>query len=72
MIISPMTPVLSHLQERHRGVSISRSIAIVGAGQAGLQLGIGLLEKAFAVTLVAERSAKWGVTFNKGQYGSEW
>lgn len=36
---------------------MTRSIAIVGAGQAGLQLGIGLLEKGFAVTLVADRSA---------------
>ena len=36
---------------------MARSIAVVGAGQAGLQLGIGLLEKSFAVTLVAERSA---------------
>jgi flavin-dependent dehydrogenase len=36
---------------------MTRRIAIVGAGQAGLQLGIGLLEKGFAVTLVAERSA---------------
>lgn len=36
---------------------MARSIAVVGAGQAGLQLGIGLLEKGFAVTLVAVRSA---------------
>jgi 2-polyprenyl-6-methoxyphenol hydroxylase-like FAD-dependent oxidoreductase len=51
---------------------MSRRIAIVGAGQAGLPLGIGLLEKGFAVTLGAKRSAEWVVTFNKGQYGSEW
>ncbi|HSK79429.1 MAG TPA: hypothetical protein VLQ45_23450, partial [Thermoanaerobaculia bacterium] len=36
---------------------MTRSIAVIGAGQAGLQLGIGLLEKGFAVTLVADRSA---------------
>jgi 2-polyprenyl-6-methoxyphenol hydroxylase-like FAD-dependent oxidoreductase len=34
-----------------------RKIAIVGAGQAGLQLGFGLLARGAAVTLVAERSA---------------
>ena len=34
-----------------------RTIAIVGAGQAGLQLGFGLLEQGCAVTLVADRSA---------------
>jgi hypothetical protein len=34
-----------------------RTIAIVGAGQAGLLLGFGLLAKGYAVTLVAERSA---------------
>ncbi len=34
-----------------------KSIAIVGAGQAGLQLGIGLLEKGFDVTLLSDRSA---------------
>jgi len=34
-----------------------RTIAIVGAGQAGLLLGFGLIEKGCAVTLVAERSA---------------
>jgi hypothetical protein len=34
-----------------------RSIAIVGAGQAGLLLGFGLIEKRCAVTLVVERSA---------------
>ncbi|MFD0413886.1 styrene monooxygenase/indole monooxygenase family protein [Streptomyces sp. NPDC127108] len=32
-----------------------RGIAIVGAGQAGLQLGLGLLEAGYEVTLVAER-----------------
>ncbi|MGA4843901.1 styrene monooxygenase/indole monooxygenase family protein [Streptomyces sp. G45] len=32
-----------------------RAIAIVGAGQAGLQLGLGLLGAGYAVTLVAER-----------------
>jgi hypothetical protein len=36
---------------------VSRRIAIVGAGQAGLQLGFGLLAEGAAVTLVAERSA---------------
>jgi flavin-dependent dehydrogenase len=34
-----------------------RKIAIIGAGQAGLQLGIGLLEQGCAVTLVVDRSA---------------
>jgi hypothetical protein len=34
-----------------------RTIAVVGAGQAGLQLGVGLLEQGCAVTLVADRSA---------------
>jgi len=34
-----------------------RTIAIIGAGQAGLLLGFGLLAKGCAVTLVAERSA---------------
>jgi hypothetical protein len=34
-----------------------RTIAIVGAGQAGLLLGFGLMEKGCAVTLVADRSA---------------
>jgi Styrene monooxygenase A putative substrate binding domain len=34
-----------------------RTIAIVGAGQAGLLFGFGLLEKGCAVTLVADRSA---------------
>src|SRR5947209_2235880 len=38
-------------------VSMARSIAIIGAGQAGLQLGIGLLEKGFDVTLLSDRSA---------------
>lgn len=33
-----------------------KRIAIVGAGQAGLQLGFGLLEKGCAVTLVADRT----------------
>ena len=37
-----------------------RTIAIVGAGQAGLLLGFGLLAKGCAVTLVAERSADEG------------
>jgi hypothetical protein len=36
---------------------MTRSIVIVGAGQAGLQLGIGLLEKGFDVTLLSDRSA---------------
>ncbi len=35
-----------------------RKIAIVGAGQAGLQLGIGLLDHGYEVTLYAERSAE--------------
>lgn len=39
-------------------VSMSQRIAIVGAGQAGLQLGIGLLEKGFDVTLLSDRSAE--------------
>ncbi|MDH2432531.1 FAD-binding oxidoreductase [Pokkaliibacter sp. MBI-7] len=34
-----------------------RNIAIVGAGQSGLQLGLGLLAKGYAVTLVTNRSA---------------
>jgi hypothetical protein len=34
-----------------------RNIAVVGAGQAGLQLAIGLLDKGCAVTLVVDRSA---------------
>jgi len=38
-------------------VSVARSIAIIGAGQAGLQLGIGLLEKGCDVTLLSDRSA---------------
>jgi 2-polyprenyl-6-methoxyphenol hydroxylase-like FAD-dependent oxidoreductase len=35
-----------------------RSITIVGAGQAGLQLGIGLLKKGYHVTLVSNKTAK--------------
>src|ERR1700736_1259377 len=38
--------------------SSKRSIAIVGAGQAGLQLGCGLLDKGFDVLLVQDRSAE--------------
>lgn len=34
-----------------------RKITIIGAGQAGLQLGIGLLAKGFEVTLVSNRTA---------------
>lgn len=33
-----------------------RHITIIGAGQAGLQLGLGLLEHGYAVTLVSDRS----------------
>jgi hypothetical protein len=36
---------------------MKRSICIVGAGQAGLQLGIGLLGHGYDVTLVSDRSA---------------
>ena len=34
----------------------SRSITIVGAGQSGLQLGIGLLDAGYDVTLVSNRT----------------
>lgn len=34
-----------------------RKITIVGAGQAGLQLGIGLLKQGYAVTLISNRTA---------------
>jgi 2-polyprenyl-6-methoxyphenol hydroxylase-like FAD-dependent oxidoreductase len=33
-----------------------RKITIVGAGQAGLQLGIGLLDKGYSVTAISNRS----------------
>jgi hypothetical protein len=38
-------------------LSMPKSVAIVGAGQPGLKLGIGLLEKGFDVTLLSDRSA---------------
>jgi hypothetical protein len=34
-----------------------RNVAIIGAGQAGLLLGLGLLEKGYRVTLVSDRTA---------------
>ena len=40
-----------------------RAITIIGAGQSGLQLGIGLLRNGYDVTLVTNRSrgeAIWG------------
>lgn len=37
---------------------MARKIAIVGAGQAGLQLGLDLLEKGHAVTLITEKSGE--------------
>jgi 2-polyprenyl-6-methoxyphenol hydroxylase-like FAD-dependent oxidoreductase len=35
-----------------------KRIAIVGAGQSGLQLGLGLLSAGFEVTMYSERSAE--------------
>jgi 2-polyprenyl-6-methoxyphenol hydroxylase-like FAD-dependent oxidoreductase len=35
-----------------------RSVAVVGAGQAGLLLGIGLLDRGFKVTLLSDRTAE--------------
>lgn len=39
-----------------------RSVAIVGAGQAGLLLGVGLLDQGYAVTIITNRTAEdvWG------------
>lgn len=43
-----------------RGTSdaASRSVAIVGAGQAGLSLGIALLRRDFEVTLYSDRAGE--------------
>ena len=38
------------------GAGVKR-IAIIGAGQSGLQLGLGLLRRGYDVTLISERSA---------------
>src|SRR5260370_24363030 len=38
--------------------SWKRSIAIVGAGQAGLQLGCGMLDRGYDVLMVQERTAE--------------
>lgn len=36
-----------------------RKIAIIGAGQAGLHLGIGLVDAGYAVTLVSDRAGEF-------------
>jgi 2-polyprenyl-6-methoxyphenol hydroxylase-like FAD-dependent oxidoreductase len=37
---------------------MSRKVAIIGAGQSGLQLGFGLLANGYEVTIVTDRSAE--------------